>query len=204
MIEIQPSIEIKESHYLKMWIILDNPGGWCLYTFRPMFEQRGGKYICHAMPAGAVPVPINAVTGKREAGGYEFFYQGWKQENPTRKNCRFDATREDLFPTCRDSKLDVTFLKKMGLSKQRMGQCNALFFYQLLLPIVDPAMSGINGDTRMGYYEDVARNTNMYAFGVKNRGGTCGLSFVQPLLRSYLSGMALCVTTSTQTLLSHG
>jgi hypothetical protein len=33
-------------------------------------------------------------------------------------------------------------------------------------------MSGIDGDTRMGYYEDVARNTSMCAFGVKNRGGT--------------------------------
>jgi hypothetical protein len=40
-----------------------------------MFEQRGGKYICHAMPDGAVPVPINDVMGKREEGGYEFFYQ---------------------------------------------------------------------------------------------------------------------------------
>jgi hypothetical protein len=32
-----------------------------------------------------------------------------------------------------------------------MEECNALFFYQLLLPIVDPAISGINGDTRIGY-----------------------------------------------------
>jgi hypothetical protein len=103
------------------------------------------------MPAGAVPVPINAVMGKREEGGYEFFYQGWKQESSTRENCRFGATREELFPTDRDVKLDVTFFKKMGLSKQRMKQSNALFFYQLLLPIVDPAMSGIDGDTRMGY-----------------------------------------------------
>ncbi len=38
-------------------------------------------------------------------------------------------------------------------------------------------MSGIDGDTRMGYYKAVARNTNMYAFGVKNRGGTRGLIF---------------------------
>jgi hypothetical protein len=128
---------------------VDNPGGWSSYSFRPMFEPRSGKYICHAMPAGAVPVPINAVTGKREEGGYEFFYQGWKQENPTRENCRFGATREDIFPTDRDVKLDVTFLKNMGLSKLRMEQCNALFFYQLILPIVDPAMSGIEGDTRM-------------------------------------------------------
>ncbi len=116
------------------------------------------------MPAGAVPVPINAVMGKREAGGYEFFYKGWKEENPTRENCRFGATRENLFPADRDVTLDVTFLKKMGLSKQRMEECNALFFYQSLLPIVDPAMSGINGDTRIEYYEEVARSTNLYAF----------------------------------------
>ncbi len=127
------------------------------------------------MPTGAVTVPIIAVMRKREEGGYEFFFHRWKQEKPTRENCRFGATREDLFPTDRDVKLDVTFLKKMGLSKHRMEHCNALFFYRLKLPIVNPAMSGIEGDTRMGYYEDVARNTNMYAFGVKNRGGTCGM-----------------------------
>jgi hypothetical protein len=45
---------------------VDNDGGWSSYTFRPMFEPRGGKYICHAMSAGAVPVPINAVMRKRE------------------------------------------------------------------------------------------------------------------------------------------
>jgi hypothetical protein len=44
---------------------VDNPGGWSLYTFRPMIEPRVGKHIHHAMPAGAVPVPINAVTGKK-------------------------------------------------------------------------------------------------------------------------------------------
>ncbi len=59
-----------------------------------MFEPRGGKYMCHSMLAGAVPVPMNAKTGKREVGGYEFFYQGWKNDNPTRENCRFGASRE--------------------------------------------------------------------------------------------------------------
>ena len=112
---------------------MDNPGGWSNYTFRPMLEPRGGKYFCHAMPAGAVPVPINALTGKREAGGYEFFYKGRKEENPTRENCRFGTTREDLFPVDRDVILDVTFLKKMGLSKQRMKKYNALFCYFQLL-----------------------------------------------------------------------
>ncbi len=52
---------------------VDNPGDWSTHTFRPMFEPRGGKYICHAMPASAVPAPINAVMGKREVGGYELF-----------------------------------------------------------------------------------------------------------------------------------
>ncbi len=83
-----------------------------------MFGPRGGTYICLAMPAGAVPVPINAVTGKGEAGGYEFFYKGWKEENPTRENCRFGATRENLFPADRDVTLDVTFLKTLGLSSK--------------------------------------------------------------------------------------
>jgi hypothetical protein len=156
---------------------VNNPGGWSKYTFRPTFEPRGGKYTCDAMPAGAVPVPINAVMGKREEGGYEFFYQGWKQENPTRENCRFGASRENIFPSDRDVKLDVTFMKKMGLTKQWMLECNALFFYQFILPIIDLTMSGIDGDTRMGYYKDVARNTNMYAFGVKNWGGTRGHVF---------------------------
>jgi hypothetical protein len=38
-------------------------------------------------------------------------------------------------------------------------------------------MLGIDGDTSMGYYKDVARNTNMYAFGVRIRGGTRGHVF---------------------------
>ncbi len=151
---------------------MDNLGKWSNFTFRPMFEPRGGKYMCHSMPAGAVPVPMNAKTGKREVGGYEFFYQGWKNDNLTRENCRFGASREDLFPADRDATLDGRFLKKLGLTKQRMVECDALFFFQLLLPIVDPSMSGIYNDTRMGYYKEVARNTNVYAFGPKNRGGT--------------------------------
>ncbi len=79
---------------------VDNPGGWSNYNFRPMFEPREGKYICHAMLDGTVPVPINALTGKREAGGYEFFYKRWKEENPTRENCRFWCNQGRSIP-CR-------------------------------------------------------------------------------------------------------
>jgi len=149
---------------------VDNPGGWSSFTYRPMFQAKGGRYIGHAMPAGATAVPISEETGKRESEGFEFFYNGWKQENPTRDNCRFGATRDNLFPPDRQVQLDINYLKKMGLTKQRMVECDALFFYQLLLPICDPAMSGINDDPRMTYYEKVATNTNMYAYGVKKRG----------------------------------
>jgi hypothetical protein len=56
----------------------------------------------------------------------------------------------------------------------------------------------------MGYYEEVAKNTNMYAFGKKNRGGTRGLFFVLPMLRNYLYGMGLCVGISIEILQNHG
>jgi hypothetical protein len=75
---------------------------------------------------------MNSKTGKRELGGYEFFYQGWKNDNPTRENCIFGTSKENLFPEDRYVKLDGTFLKKLGLTKQKMVECNALFH----LPIV--------------------------------------------------------------------
>jgi hypothetical protein len=65
---------------------VDNPGGWTSFTFRPIFEK--GKYVSHAMPAGATPVPMDNVSGKRKPGGFEFFCNGWKQDNPTREDCR--------------------------------------------------------------------------------------------------------------------
>ena len=73
--------------------------------------------------------------------------------------------------------LDAELLRKLGLTRERMLECDALFFYQLLLPIAHPAESGIKDDPRLPYYNIVARNTNLYAIGVKDRGGTRGHSF---------------------------
>jgi hypothetical protein len=89
---------------------VDNPGGWNSFTFRPIFEK--GHYVSHAMPAGATPVPMDNVSGKRQSGGFEFSYNGWKQENPTRENCRFGATKDLLFPPNRQIQLDVEYLKR--------------------------------------------------------------------------------------------
>jgi hypothetical protein len=91
---------------------VDNPGRWSSFTYCPSFQSKGG-YMCHTMPAGATTVPVDKVSGKRQAGGFEFFYNGWKQENPTRENCRFAASRDLLFPPDRQVQLDVNYLKKM-------------------------------------------------------------------------------------------
>ena len=39
---------------------VDNPGAWHEFAYRPKFEGKGAarKYVGHAMPAGAMPVPL--------------------------------------------------------------------------------------------------------------------------------------------------
>ncbi len=156
---------------------VDNPGQWSQYTYQPVFQKTTGTYLYHALPSGATAVPINPRTGKREVGGYEFFYQGWTHPEPTKLNHQVGATKENLFPEDGQLLLDGDYLWKMGLTKEGMLQCDALFFYQLLLPIVDCSVSGMVGDLRMGFYEEVARCTNLYAIGIKDCGGTRGHHF---------------------------
>lgn len=156
---------------------MDNPGGWSEYTYQPVFNKEKKQYLYHAMPSGATVVPKDTTTGKREINGYEFFYNGWTHPFPDETNTRIGATKQNLFPEDRDVQLDKDYLRKMGLTKKRMEDCDALFFYQLLLPIVDGTESGIPNDTRLGFYETVARFTNLYAIMAKNRGGTRGHKF---------------------------
>ena len=119
------------------------------------------------MPSGAVPVPVNAYSIKSEIGSYKFFFNGWKLEGATRDNCRFGSDRDNVFPEDHAVQLDEEYLKKMGLTKDRMTSCDALFFYQLLIPIAigDPSRSGIADDPRMGYYEMVSNDKPIYAYG---------------------------------------
>jgi hypothetical protein len=63
-----------------------------------VFHKPTGKYLYHAMPSRATAVPVHPNTGKREVGGYEFFYQGWTHPNPTKLNHQVGATKENLFP----------------------------------------------------------------------------------------------------------
>ncbi len=81
---------------------VDNPGRWSSYTFRPVFQNykkmtesdtasegetedtsstkgkgkgkgKAVQYLHHAMLCGAIPIPKDTLTGKRLAGGFEFF-----------------------------------------------------------------------------------------------------------------------------------
>ena len=76
-----------------------------------------------------------------------------------------------MFPTDRKGRLDKDLLKKMGLTKERMQNGDALFFYQLLFPICNPKRSGIEGDPRQPYYLPRSQFTNSYAIDVKQRNG---------------------------------
>jgi hypothetical protein len=77
--------------------------------------------------------------------GWQFFYDGWI--NPTAPYRR-GATNTNMFPKEMDGSLDPVVLQKLGLTKERMQKGDALFFYQLLLPICDPSRSGVQDDPR--------------------------------------------------------
>ena len=165
---------------------IDNPGGWSAFTFRPKFLYTGRKptkYLYHALPTDATPVPKDD-GGKRTCNGFEFFYTGWSKKS-TDPTFRHGATRDNLHPESRKGCLDADLLSKLGLTKERMHSDHdlapdALFFYQLLLPIHDTTRngSGIDGDPRKPYYPHVAECTEVYAIcDLKTRGSGLGHRF---------------------------
>ena len=137
---------------------VDNPGEWDQYTFRPKFDRQTKLYTHHELTGGAQVVP--EVDGKRKVGDWEFFYKGWTHDGDS---FRPGATPENLFPSDRKGSLDGEMLKKLGLTRKRMEEVDALFFHQLLLPICTPQKSGVEGDPRRGYYEEVTKLTSLYA-----------------------------------------
>jgi len=140
---------------------VDNPGNWCEFVFRPKFtgSKANKKYSHHALPAGAQPVPKNE-SGWRMYHGWEFFYDGCESIEDV--NFRDSATTENMIPESRKGSLDSDTLEKLGLTKERMRNEDALFWYQLLLPIHDTKRSGITDDPRASFYSDVEAYTQSY------------------------------------------
>lgn len=158
---------------------VDNPGNWPQYCFRPKFKKQPDKevkYSHHQLPTGAVPVPLNA-EGKRVVNGWELHYNGWTNHGTQHRR---GATTSNMFPEEMKGCLDADILAKFGLNENRMGKTgedtDALFFYQLILPICNPQFSGIENDTRMSYYHEVERFTNGSKFS-SGMGGSYGHSW---------------------------
>ena len=152
---------------------VDNPGRYDPFIYQPKFNK-AGQYIGHFLPTGCTvvpPTPQSATGGdqqgrskKRKVDDWEFFYDGsYKNTNDTQY--RSEATRDNLFPESRRSKLDIELLVNvLGLDRDRMiddkGLPDALWFYQLLLPIAET--SRIPDDPRKNFYVEVAIFSNIY------------------------------------------
>ena len=162
-----PKIELGEPPFESV----DNPGDWSPYTFRPEFEgggrnkRNGGQYKGHFLPTGATPVPIQS-DGKRSISGWEFHYKGWDRTESDVKHGRSDSSTNELFPDSRKGCLDSEVLQSLGLNRERMVFGDALFFYQLLLPICNPKKSGIPNDPRHAFYSNVTNYSNLYACSI--------------------------------------
>ena len=109
---------------------VDNPGRWPQFCFRPEFTGRGNasKYAHHSMPTGIHPCPKNPDDGQRVSGEWRFNYDGWKDEQVEGVPYHSGATTDNLFPNCRKGCLDRRMLTKLGLMREHVVACDALFF----------------------------------------------------------------------------
>jgi hypothetical protein len=89
---------------------VDNPGAWHEFAYRPKFEGKGAarKYVGHAMPAGAMPVPLGE-GGTRELAGWLFNYDGWEAPQAATKYRTIPIKESSIEPSD-VTKLDVTML----------------------------------------------------------------------------------------------
>jgi hypothetical protein len=165
---------------------VDNPGKWPPFVFQLAFDARTKKCVKHVLPTGAAPVPTND-QGKRICNGWEFHYRGWdkSQDETIPEDCRHPF-RPQPTPDYRKGSLDADALRRLGLTKQRMVDADALFFSQLMLPICDPAHSGIPDDPRLPFHTEVLRFSNLCAFQNDLGTGPCGHHFEQLHLEELL------------------
>eukprot|EP00536_Pseudo-nitzschia_multiseries_P014797 jgi/Psemu1/40171/gm1.40171_g len=115
------------------WSTVGNPGLWDQYCIRPKFNpKKEGKYFHHQLPSG------------RMFNDWDFYYTGWIPEDGKPAYSRRHVLpsmveSELLFPSERKGLLNMRKLKLHGLTKERLILGDALFFYQLLLPLhLDP------------------------------------------------------------------
>ena len=62
---------------------------------------------------------------------------------------RDGATTSNLFPKDMNGELDPSVLKSLGLDKNRVVDCDAFFFYHLILPVCNLKKSSVIYDPRL-------------------------------------------------------
>ena len=107
-----------------------------------------------------MPIPQDSSV-KRQINGWEFHYNDWDGGAGTHTTPVDDA--KTFPPECKRF-LDRDVLRKLGLTKHRMVVQDALFFYQLLIPICDVNNSGIVDDPRYNYLIYVETFPARYTF----------------------------------------
>jgi hypothetical protein len=170
---------------------VDNPGDWPEYCYGAKFAKKPKKYSHHALPTGARPVPPNEA-GERKVEKWQFHYKGWDPETTADlawDPCRHGASSKQPFPTERKGCLDYVLLKKLGVNKRAIVNCDPLLFYQLILPLGDPRknklLEGEVRDPRLPYYSEIERFTAKYAAGL-GLGGSYSHSFGIPKIDELL------------------
>ena len=105
----------------------------------------------------------------------EKFYQGWKKgeyEDGVGGNIAEEDplpwvdVQDKLFPRSRQVCLDEKILNKLGMTQRVIRERDFLFFYQLLLPLCDIYLSGIQEGKRLSYYSEVDKWSNLYAYHI--------------------------------------
>ena len=80
---------------------------------------------------------------------------------------RGGATKDNLFPDTRKGCLDTDVLTSLGLTKAQIfeedGRPDALFFFQLLLPLHDCRTKTVPNDPRKNFYQEVSIFSQIYA-----------------------------------------
>eukprot|EP00536_Pseudo-nitzschia_multiseries_P008185 jgi/Psemu1/19794/gm1.19794_g len=137
-----------------LWSTVGNPGMWDQYCFRLKFNwKKEGKWI------------------KRKFNDWDFYYTGWisgdNEPAYSRRHVLPSMVESELlFPSERKGLLNMRKLKLHSLTKERLILGDALFFYQLLLPLhLDPVDEAEDNppSKRKPFYSEVSRWSSNYA-----------------------------------------
>ena len=102
----------------------------------------------------------------------EFFYKGWKSD-PNKKIRHkklldyANKLSKYQIPEERKSHLSAEQLQKCGIAKDKVHKYDELFLRQLILPLCDISLSGIENDERKNFCSKYKIDSNIYASKIR-------------------------------------